>query len=110
MKNVVRLCLIVLLTVSAHAPACSWEFSMKGEVEWRYRYCTRTGNDDIFGTVDSDSVNLEVNHLPTFPTTGTTNLGRSTFGVIAGENRYGADMNLLDYRMTIFPSITINPD
>ncbi len=97
------------MTVAVAAPACSWEFSMKGEVEWRYRYWTRTGNNDIFGSMDSDSVNLGVNHLLTFPTTGTTNLGSSTFGVIAGENRYGADMNLQDYRMTIFPMITVNP-
>ncbi len=109
MKEFVRLCLAAFITVAVVAPAYPWEFSMKGEVEWRYRYWTRTGNDDIFGTMDSQSVNLGLNHLLTFPTTGTSNVGSSTFGVIAGENRYGADMNLLDYRMTIYPKIKINP-
>ncbi|HTY23646.1 MAG TPA: hypothetical protein VMC85_10980 [Desulfomonilaceae bacterium] len=109
MKGFACLSLAILITIATFAPSYSWDFSMRGEAEWRYRYWTRTGNDDIFGTMDSQSVNLGLNHLLTFPTTGTTNVGSSTFGVIAGENRYGADMSLLDYRMTIYPTIKINP-
>jgi len=109
MKGFARLFLAALLMVAAAAPAYSWEFTMKGEAEYRYRYWTRTGNDDIFGHMDGSDVYLGVNHLLTFPTTGTSNLGSSTFGVIAGENRYGPDMSLNDYRMTVYPIIKINP-
>jgi hypothetical protein len=109
MRQFVLIGLISLLTVPLGAPVYAWEFSMKGEVEWRYRYWTRYGNDDIFGLMAANDVNLGVNHLLTFPTTKTSNVGSGTFGVIAGENRYGPDMDLNDYRMTIYPMIKINP-
>ena len=109
MKRFVLLFLAALILVAVVAPVYAWEFSMKGEVEWRYRYWTRYGNDDIFGLMDANEVNLGVNHLLTFPTTGTSNVGSSTFGIIAGENRYGPDMGLNDYRMTIYPMIKVNP-
>ncbi|MGO9570147.1 MAG: hypothetical protein ACLP5H_21670 [Desulfomonilaceae bacterium] len=102
MKRFVFIGLVFLLVFSLGAPIFAWEFSMNGEIEWRYRYWTRTGNQDIFGTM-SDAVNLGINHLQTFPTTATTNRGSGTFGVLAGENRFGSDMQLTDYRMTIFP-------
>jgi hypothetical protein len=100
--------MIVALLLSALAiPAFAWDFHMKGETEWRYRYWTRTGNDDIFGAMDR-LVDLGINHLQTFPTAATTNRGSSTFGVLAGENRFGADMQRVDYRTTLFPKISVN--
>ena len=108
MKRYGLIWLAILVITSLPAPGFAWEFSLKGETEWRYRYWTRTGNQDIFGTM-SDSVNLGINHLQTFPTTATTNRGSGTFGVLAGENRFGPDMQLTDYRMTIFPKIIVNP-
>jgi hypothetical protein len=92
--------------------AAAWEFSMKGDWEWRYRYWTRTGNSDIFGRMDDTHVNLGINHLVVFPTGATTNRinsGNFGGGVLAGENNYGADMSLNDNRMTIFPKIKVNP-
>ncbi len=53
-------------------------------------------------------VDLGINHLQTFPTAATTNRASGTFGVLAGENRFGADMQHVDYRMTIFPKIVVN--
>ena len=100
--------LVVLSIASLTAPIFAWELNLKGETEWRYRYWTRTGNQDIFGDMGG-TVNLGLNHLQTFPTTATTNRGTGTFGVLAGENRFGADMQLTDYRMTLFPKITVNP-
>ncbi len=108
MARVALTVLAVLLVVGAVTTCCAWEFSMKGETEWRYRYWTRAGNRDIFGAM-GDAVNLGINHLQTYPTTATTNRGSGTFGVLAGENRFGADMQLTDYRMTIFPKIVVNP-
>ncbi len=116
MKRIGFIALAMLLIISLAFPAFAWELSMKGETEWRYRYWTRTGNNDIFGTMDSTLVNLGINHLQTFPTTATTNRGvlttfggTASFGVLAGENRFGADMQLTDYRMTIYPKIKVNP-
>jgi len=80
MKGFARLFLAALLMVAAAAPAYSWEFTMKGEAEYRYRYWTRTGNDDIFGHMDGSDVYLGVNHLLTFPTTGTSIQPRSGIG------------------------------
>lgn len=107
MKRLVLL-LILSATIAAADSALAWEFSMKGEAEFRYRYWTRTGNNDIFGTMDANFVSLGINHLGTFPTYATTNRGGATFGVLAGENRFGSDMSLTDYRTTLFPKIVVN--
>jgi hypothetical protein len=97
-------CLTVALSASA------WEFNTKGDLEWRYIYWARTGNTDIFGQMGGP-VDLGLNHLSTFPTAATTNRMNpgTNFGVVAGQNRYGSDMNIVDYRMTLFPSIKVNP-
>ena len=67
MARVAATVLAVLLVVGAVSACCAWELSMKGETEWRYRYWTRTGNKDIFGSMGG-TVNLGLNHLQTFPT------------------------------------------
>lgn len=109
MKRIEFITLAMLLIVSLASAALAWELSMKGETEWRYRYWTRTGSDDIFGHMTANEVYLGINHLQTFPTASTTNRGSGTFGVLAGENRFGADMQKTDYRMTIYPKIAVNP-
>ena len=69
MKRFGLIGLIALLAICAAAPAFAWEFSMKGDWEWRYRYWTRTGQNDIFGEMDATNVNLGLNHLYLWPTT-----------------------------------------
>jgi len=108
----VRLGRLVLLVAVLSAcsfieQASAWEFSMKGENVIRYRYWGRTGNQDIFGWMDSD-VYLGVNHLVTHPSPNRDNVPTSSFGVLAGENRFGADMNFTDMRVTLFPKIAVN--
>jgi hypothetical protein len=107
MKKFGRTMFIVFLLMALATQAFAWEFKMKGDTEWRYRYWTRTGTDDIFGHMDGRVV-LGINHLQTFPTSATTNHGTSTFGVIAGEDRFGADMQRTDYRTTLYPTIEVN--
>lgn len=107
MRRFVCVSLALVLMAMLAGTAFAWEFGMKGETEWRYRYWTRLGTNDIFGFMDNN-VYLGVNHLQTFPTTGTTNRGSGTFGVLAGENRFGCDMQKTDYRMTVFPKFTVN--
>ena len=107
MRQFVYMSLAVVVLAMLSGSAFAWEFKMKGEAEWRYRYWTRLGTNDIFGSMD-ENVYLGVNHLQTFPTSGTTNRGSATFGVLAGENRFGADMQKTDFRMTLYPTITVN--
>jgi hypothetical protein len=109
MKRLWFAALAMLIILSVGSIALAWELAMKGEAEWRYRCWLRTGNNDIFGQMDDRFVNLGINHLATFPTTGTSNAGSATFGVLAGENRFGPTMSLTDYRMTIYPIIKVNP-
>src|SRR5271157_700012 len=93
------------------APAFAWDLEMKGDMEWRYRYWLRSGSNDIFGNMGGN-VNLGINHLSTFPALATTNRIKNTYpiiGVVAGQNRYGAEMNAVDYRMTVYPKIKVNP-
>jgi hypothetical protein len=97
-----------LLVIVVAVPAFAWEFKLKGDSEWRYRYWSRLGDNDLFGTMDSNAVNLGINHLQVFPTSGTTNRVGSGFGVLAGTNRYGSEMMLNDTRTTIYPTIKVN--
>jgi hypothetical protein len=80
---------------------------MKGENVIRYRYWARTGNNDIFGFMNSD-VYLGVNHLVTYPSPRRDNPPATRFGVLAGENRFGSDMNYTDLRVTFYPKIAVN--
>jgi hypothetical protein len=108
MRRFLVFCGLFVMIVSLNFPAYAWEMSLKGDAEWRYRYWTRLGDQDIFGRMDADRVNLGVNHLATFPTLATTTRGSGAFGVLAGENRFGSDMSLNDYRITLYPKFTVN--
>ena len=49
MKKLLTILLAGLLIVAVTAPALAWEFNMKGEWEYRFRYFGRTGDADLFG-------------------------------------------------------------
>ncbi|MGB6065667.1 MAG: hypothetical protein WBG50_12740 [Desulfomonilaceae bacterium] len=68
-----RIVVIALLLSALAIPAYCWELTMKGEWEMRYRYWNRTGDRDIFGHMDSQNVDLGINHLKTFPTSSINN-------------------------------------
>lgn len=108
MKGFAKIAIVAFLLTALAVPAFAWEFSMKGDAEWRYRYWTRTGNNDIFGYQDGSQVYLGINHLRTYPTSSIQNGASSTFGVLAGENCYGDEMSFVDYRVTLYPKIQVN--
>lgn len=49
MKDFLKILLAGLLIAAFGTPALAWEFSMKGEYEYRFRYFGRTGDTDLFG-------------------------------------------------------------
>ncbi len=49
MKKLLTILLAGLLIAAVTAPALAWEFSMKGEWEYRLRYIGRTGDADLLG-------------------------------------------------------------
>jgi hypothetical protein len=117
MKGFGRIAIVALLLSAIAVPAFAWEFSMKGDAEWRYRYWTRTGDNDIFGYQDGSQVYLGINHLKTYPTSNIQNApgtapavtgASGLFGVLAGENCYGKEMSFVDYRVTLYPKIQVN--
>ncbi|MFC1836062.1 hypothetical protein ACFL2Q_15305, partial [Thermodesulfobacteriota bacterium] len=110
MPYALRLIMLVILGMAVVTPAIAWEFQMSGLSEWRFRYLTRTGQKDVFGTMDANSVNLGINHLSTFPTSATRNKGSGSkgFGVLSGENNFGSDMSATEYKLGLFPSIIVN--
>jgi hypothetical protein len=109
MKRLFGLIALSLFVVSVAAPVLAWELTLTGEGIWRYRYISRTGNNDIFGPVGGWP-NLGVNHLITYPSPNNNNpYITPTFGVVAGEPGYGPDMNVTDYTVNFYPRITVNP-
>lgn len=108
MRTRVVTVLLAMVSVFAAAAVFAWEFKMKGDSEWRYRYWERTGEDDIFGRMSADGVNLGVNHLATWPSMATQTAASGTFGVLAGENNFGSDISSVDFRCTLYPTIKVN--
>jgi len=49
MKRLWMVLVAGLLVAAITAPALAWEFSMDGEYEYRFRWFSRTGNNDLFG-------------------------------------------------------------
>lgn len=112
-------CLLVLVVAMgilvAHASA--WEFSMRGEWEWRFRYLGRLGTDkDLFGMM-----HLQDHGGPLVGFAGPNIYGRgvgsNTPAVNAGAVRivrggYSAsdsDAHYRDQRVTFRPHLRVNP-
>ncbi len=111
MRRVLLIGCLSLVLASMSTSALAWEFKLRGDTSLRYRYITRTGNVDIFGTMGNgpNQVYLGVNHLHNYPTPSTSNRFNSAGrGVCAGENAWGVEANVVDYRAVLYPKIKIN--
>ncbi len=106
MKKIILVAVLAAFVCSLAAAALAWDFKVRGETAYRYRYLTRTGQNDIFGTVYPD-LYLGVNHLKTWPTPNNTNKPGDLVGVFAGESGFGADASMVDMLATLFPEISI---
>ena len=53
MKKFLTFLLAGMLIVAVTAPVFAWEFTMKGEYEFRLRYFARLGDKDLFGVAST---------------------------------------------------------
>lgn len=61
MKKLITLASLAFLLNLGAADAFAWELTLKGATEYRYRYLTRFGQNDLFGNVNI--VPLGINHI-----------------------------------------------
>ncbi|MFH0825622.1 MAG: hypothetical protein V2B18_22940 [Pseudomonadota bacterium] len=117
MKKLWTLMLAGLLIAAFTAPALAWEFHMKGEFEFRYRYLARMGAHDLFGNADI------AQNLAGYPTVVDTTLGgvaQNTARMIGfagpignvvrygGHSLRGSDAAYTEQRMELNPEIRVN--
>ncbi len=92
MKKLMTVLFAGLLLVAFTAPVFAWEFGMKGEYEYRFRYLGRTGPNDLFGKASVQNGPLPANLFdvgnPVVPIIPVGSAGLSFVG-FAGPNIYG---------------------
>jgi hypothetical protein len=118
-----------LLVLAIMAPAFAWEFDMKGEYEYRFKYFARMGNSDLFGYAPAQDAgagtfigfagpNIWNNGAVVNPPSNSGGLagtlfdGNPTTGVAitrGGFSKWGSDAHYSDNRLTLYPEIRINP-
>ncbi|MBM4325649.1 MAG: hypothetical protein FJ118_00680 [Deltaproteobacteria bacterium] len=98
------------------APAFAWEFSMKGEFEYRFRYFGRLGDRDLFGIVSAgEQAGIPVGFAgPNIYGSGAASpfLADMATGQLVitrgGYSRLGSDAYYNDLRLTLYPEIRVN--
>ena len=133
MKRFWKISLAVLLISAVCAPALAWEFTMTGEHEYRWRYMSRTGTNDLFGfsgAQESTGCNVgfagpniwntgppaapAVNAIGVVPVGGFGLMGagapyQPTMLITrGGTSRWGSDGYYVDQRLTFVPTIRVN--
>ena len=104
MKRFLTIMLGVLLIAAVTAPALAWEFSMTGEMEWRYRYFARQGTADLFGQVSLNGAT----GLPDQQALGLAGPVANTV-LVQGFSAKQADAQTNETRVWLYPEIRINP-
>jgi hypothetical protein len=125
MKRAVALIAGGMLLLCLVSNAFAWEFSMKGEFEYRYRYFSRIGNKDLYGNLNYQDSSSYADDRPIgFAGPAWYELGatrpvasaNSDFALGAAKNfitrggfsRYGSDARVTDMKLTLYPSIKVN--
>jgi len=100
------------------APALAWEFEMKGEYEYRFRYWARMGTTDLYGNAD-----LQNAGGPAMGFAGPDIYGSGAVRAVPADGAAGANMRVtrggfsayesdalcLDSRLTLYPTIRACP-
>jgi len=91
----------VLWLATIGVEAFGWEFKLKGEAEWRYRYISRTGPGDLFGNADMAQAN------PNGTSIGLA--GPQNMAVrLEGYSSKGSDAAYAQQRLFLYPDIRVN--
>ncbi len=104
MKRFLTILLGVLLIAAVTAPALAWEFAMTGEMEWRYRYFSRQGNGDLFGSTSLNAATSTIDQQAL----GLAGPVANTV-LVQGFSAKGADAQSNETRVWLYPEIRINP-
>lgn len=119
MKKLLFVGLVGLLVAAIAVPALAWEFSLKGEQEWRFRYFSRTGPNDLFGCGSNgydigfaganiyghnNAASLVTPQAVTAPTGSAAGMRI----VRGGYSFAGPDAFYNDSRLTLYPEIRVN--
>lgn len=117
MKRFLTVLMAGLLIAAFVVPAAAWEFSMKGEYQFRLTYVSRTGDTDLFGNaaLNNDPANV----VPTLVGLSGPNLwrgnGAANFSgagvriINGGFNPTQNDALWSDSKLTMWPVIRVNP-
>jgi hypothetical protein len=101
-KQIFWLAVVTIASAWPLSQAAAWEFSMRGEAEWRYRYISRTGPGDLFGNADlaqKSGVGTSIGLAG--PQTMTVRL--------EGYSSKGSDAAYGEQRFWFWPEFRINP-
>ncbi|HTY24054.1 MAG TPA: hypothetical protein VMC85_13045 [Desulfomonilaceae bacterium] len=124
MKKFLVPMLVGLFVLAVVTPALTWEFAMRGEYEYRFKYFSRTGNSDLFGFApaqDGGAGTFIGFAGPNIWATGAvvnvagdnSNALTSTSAPVVitrgGFSRWGSDAHYSDNRFTLLPEIRLNP-
>jgi hypothetical protein len=92
----------LLLVLVAVLPVWSWELSLTGEAEWRFRYISRTGPDDLFG-------NAEIAQKKASTATSIGLAGPQTLAIrVEGYSSKGSDAAYAEQRFFLYPEFKLN--
>ena len=119
MKKLLTIALSGLLIAALATSALAWEFSMTGEYEWRFRYLSRTGKNDLFGRSGS-SFDIGFAGPNIYGHGGVANVANqavvastaTSAGMAIARGGYsftGVDAFYYDSRLTLYPDIRVNP-
>ncbi len=117
MRRIWTTALTGLLALVVVTPAFSWEFSISGQHEYRFKYFARMGNSDLFGfaPAQDDGAGTFIGFAgPNIWSTGAvvsppTNLSTSVAITRGGFARWGSDAHYSDNRITFYMDIRVNP-
>jgi hypothetical protein len=120
MRKLLMIVLAVLLVGAIAAPAFAWEYEMKGEQEWRFRYFSRGGPNDLFGKSGNGFDigfagqniygHVAPNALATPQAATAPTAGAAAMRIVRGGFSFaGPDAYYNDSRLTLYPEIRVNP-
>jgi len=104
MKILGKVLTVGLLILATVLPASAWEIKLDGLYEFRYRYLSRVGPNDLFGNVEQAQGPLG---------SGQTSIGFSgpwnNQMVVEGLSSKGCDASWSQQRFILWPTFIINP-